>query len=577
LPLSRLRSVTGRVVDRQARPVAGARVFQSGNGVQRTESATDDEGRFALDGVPEHESFIFAQRAGFRFHGQWLVGATSEVEIPLERGGEPAADEVSQAAVVPTHEKLALARRVFEPYGRRAFASVDAEMSCDALFTLVRIAPGAALEKIDAGDLPGVYRPTYDWLRCWVAKGLYRESPEEAMAIVESILDPDARFLAYIELAGLAESSQHLRKRELLEQAQLLLGQTSNASTRAAHIYCVVEGLLDLGETDRARHWLDEARSIAATLPRAGDDSRSRGYVAQALARIDLSSALELIEDLEEDQAFDAYHGKIACRIAQAQPAESQRVLGMVRDPFARGSYAIRVCYRMATADPGRARRVAGEIVNPYLRAYALGLMAKAWSGSDKRRAQDWLDEAFEELERVIEAGEDRIGGPQPGAGVVAGMLLPVAQLIDPRGVREWTWRTLSLGRSHEEFGEQDIDRWTSMFAMLVARCDPSAARRLLEPLVARVRAGGLDTLATIDERILFDAAAGVDPNWAAELLEDLTADASESDERLERIRKRLAWTLATRPELTVRDYVSMWFNHWSPEMPDNEFQGENF
>ena len=46
-----LRTIRGRVVDRQGKPVADAQVFQSTNdGPERTETKTDADGRFSLDG-----------------------------------------------------------------------------------------------------------------------------------------------------------------------------------------------------------------------------------------------------------------------------------------------------------------------------------------------------------------------------------------------------------------------------------------------------------------------------------------------------------------------------------------------
>ncbi|HVC95096.1 MAG TPA: hypothetical protein VND64_15475 [Pirellulales bacterium] len=576
LRLARLCTVTGRVVDRNERPVAGANVFQSGDGVERTQTRTDDQGRFVLPGVSEDAGFIFAEKADFCFQGERLGAGANEIEITLSRADELPPEPASQPAVCSTDEKLALARRLLGPYVERAFASGDADVALLALATLVSVDPAAALEKIDAQAVRGADQDAYDYQRRRTASRLFRESPDEAMAVAESIHDPDSRFRAYIDLAGLVEPSQQRQKRELLDQAQLLMVATQDAGLRATWIYCVSDGLLDLGETDRAKGLLEEARSIAATLPRAGNGGDARGYVAQALARVDLPAALELARDLEEDKVFDGTHGKIASRIAQARPAESERVLGMVRDEFRRGSWAIRVCYRMAGADPERARRIADQIANPYLRAYALGLMAKAWSGSDKRRAQGWLDEAFAELARVVEAGEERIGGPQPAAGVAAA-LLPVAELIDARLVQERLWRTLSFRRAHSARREHEVEESTSVLTLLVARHDRCVARWLLEPLVARARAGGLDALPAPPDSgdLLFCAAVAIDPHWALELFDELAAGVADSDDRLNNLRQRLAWTLARPPERIIRDYVEMWLNHWVPDMPDNEFYVE--
>ena len=45
-----LRTIRGRVVDRQGKPVAGIEVFQSGDGPERTSVTTDAGGRFTLGG-----------------------------------------------------------------------------------------------------------------------------------------------------------------------------------------------------------------------------------------------------------------------------------------------------------------------------------------------------------------------------------------------------------------------------------------------------------------------------------------------------------------------------------------------
>ena len=58
-----LRTISGRVVDRQGKPVVGAEVFQSGDGPERTSTKTDRSGRFALGGfASQGPVFLFAAR-----------------------------------------------------------------------------------------------------------------------------------------------------------------------------------------------------------------------------------------------------------------------------------------------------------------------------------------------------------------------------------------------------------------------------------------------------------------------------------------------------------------------------------
>ena len=60
-----LRTIRGRVVDGQGKPLANVDVFQSGDGPERTAAKTDVDGRFALAGFREGPVFVFAPVRGF--------------------------------------------------------------------------------------------------------------------------------------------------------------------------------------------------------------------------------------------------------------------------------------------------------------------------------------------------------------------------------------------------------------------------------------------------------------------------------------------------------------------------------
>ena len=65
-----LRTISGRVVDRQGMPVANIEVFQSGDGPERTATRTDRDGRFTLGGFRQGPVFLFVRGNGFRFFGR---------------------------------------------------------------------------------------------------------------------------------------------------------------------------------------------------------------------------------------------------------------------------------------------------------------------------------------------------------------------------------------------------------------------------------------------------------------------------------------------------------------------------
>ena len=77
--LRALRSVGGRVVDRQGKPVASVEVFQAGDGPEQTSTRSVSDGRFALGGFRQGPVFLFARGDGFRFHGQLIREGEGEV------------------------------------------------------------------------------------------------------------------------------------------------------------------------------------------------------------------------------------------------------------------------------------------------------------------------------------------------------------------------------------------------------------------------------------------------------------------------------------------------------------------
>ena len=57
-----LRTVSGRVVDRQGKPVADIEVCQSGDGPDASATRTDADGRFSLGGFRQGPVFLFVRR-----------------------------------------------------------------------------------------------------------------------------------------------------------------------------------------------------------------------------------------------------------------------------------------------------------------------------------------------------------------------------------------------------------------------------------------------------------------------------------------------------------------------------------
>ncbi|HEV7224877.1 MAG TPA: carboxypeptidase regulatory-like domain-containing protein [Pirellulales bacterium] len=568
LKLTRLRTVSGQVLDRQGRPLAGVRVFQEGDGVARTETNSDAAGRYELPGVSEAEAFLFAQHAGFRFHGQELARKVTQVEITMARADEPPQSLPPQSPPMNRDAELKLVLSAYRPYFEHALAGDDLREQWDALFGWICLHPGDALASIDNGALPNRSAQEYDFLRRRAAKALFRGDPEDALAVIESIGDADHRLRTYFELAGSAPASQQDLKRQLLEEAQLNIGAVQDAVLRATWLHCVADGLLDLGDADRAREVLKEGQTLAETLPQAGDGGAARGYVAEVLARVDLPAAIELMQEIGEDKVRDRTFGRMAFRIAATQPADAERLLVRIIDPHRFDERLVPACWRMAEADPVRACRLVDRIHNPYLKAHSLGLMARSRAASDRSQARLWLDEAFGILNHIIAAGEDRLSCNRQDAAIIAGALVEAAEQIDVQLVPEYFWRAIACRRSHTAVEEDVVQFGTASLAMFLARYDRRVARTLIEPF-AEQRIAGAETSAGA---MAFTAACAIDPRWARELLDKLEPASAHARRRAA---FSFAWHFGVPPEIRAAAEVRNFNLFWLPGEPDNAFQSE--
>ncbi len=147
----------------------------------------------------------------------------------------------------------------------------------------------------------------------------------------------------------------------------------------------IAERWLDLGEEERATALLDQGRSLAKEVPAPAYELTT---FAEALARIDLKSALALVESTKSlakrgDRVnrvfvFDRAYGEIAYRVAARDPAGAEAALGLIVDSHRRGGYVVAACSRIVLKDNARARRLVETIEDPMIRAYGLGKLAHA-------------------------------------------------------------------------------------------------------------------------------------------------------------------------------------------------------
>jgi hypothetical protein len=491
--LQPLQKVSGRIVDRQGRAVAGARVFVPGSSA---ESSTDIEGRFALAGINPGKAVILAEPSGFRLRG-WVVDPAVRSDLgtlTAVRNSEDAGPPIKPLAdPIPFEESRALAARLLEPYLREDPPRADYRARLAAIAVLGEFDLDRALDLLQDGKFPEE-DSTYQFIRSDLAVILAETDPASAQAMAEAIPTPARRVAALARIARALLPSERARKRDLLERLAFLLKnevRRENVRPRLDGLSTLIEQWLDLGDRDRARLFLDEGKAILDSLPPSA--SAPSEFVAQ-WARIEPDQVLAGLRKRPLPTTSTAP----AVALATALPAEAERTFNLVERvgiQLVTNLNAMQVARRMARVDPPRARRFAAAQPRPSERALAWAYVALGLAESKQAGAPEAVDQAIQEIDRLRESGP----GPEPVTimGSIrlmyptnpAAVLLPVIERAAPDRLADVFWRAVALHPRNEPGQPRQLQ--TSYFGfecMLLARHDREVAAVLFQPMEAYLR-----------------------------------------------------------------------------------------
>jgi hypothetical protein len=224
---------------------------------------------------------------------------------------------------------------------------------------------------------------------------------------------------------------------------------------------------------------------------------------------------------LKDPFEYARHHGNLAFKLAATRPDEAQRILDMLaksedRQRSSQGQqYAVLVSYRMAATDLPRARQIAKTIQQPADRAWAFGLIAKALTKNQPKEALALLEQALDILSAHVASGADQFNNLYDAA-IIAGLLIPIAERIEPSLGTECFWKALAFRYSPTKKGIPALEPGTAALgalALVLAPYDRELAMALVEQ-AERKREGdqyGRDTH--------YMAAALADPRRAVELV----------------------------------------------------------
>jgi len=522
--LRRLRSLEGQILDRQGKPIYGARVVRSDER-HKTEAVTDKDGRFQLQAAFFPPGFLFVSKSGYRFHGQ-RCDRPESVKITLTRRDERApAKMTTLPPALPRAQRKELAARLLEPLLKRNGKEDDNTRS-RALRTLGKLDAGRLLAELSSRPMKDTWFDGY--IRRTAVDGLKEEAPEEAQAVAASMKDPSFCSMAYLDLCDALPEARTSEKRTLLHQALLHARAIQASDHRIIQLAWVARRLWAIGDKELATRLLREGQEIARELPTAGWSAYARGVLAENLGLIDVDAALALMKDLKDPHEFVRHHGNLAHKLAGTDPNAAERVFKIlvsfnnVQSLYQRDQYAVRICYRMASADLARARKIADAVRDTYYKARCYGLMAQTLARSQPREARELLERAFDLLEKHVASGQDSFNNMWDAASL-AGLMLPAAEAMDPSLVPEFFWRVLSLhGPPRSDIGGEEewslskqIDALGAV-ALVLARYDREIALVVIEAASKRKPSLNFNRFPHLQ------AAALADPRRAVALVEEM-------------------------------------------------------
>ena len=604
--VKRLRAVFGQVLDRPGQPIAGATVFNSGDGHERVETKTGRNGKFFLENVPEGPVFLFAEKEAYRFAGMHLAAGEPDADFTLSSVEEEVEPLATLPPIISSEEEIALARDVLDPWLAEVRRTGTDEQKFMALASLAGIEPLAALKLVDSWELAAGHRTIGrdGFLQLAVAQS--GELNSELRAQIGANGAPFNMARHYVEVARHLPSNptpgNKPARLELIEAALVHASQIDVDALRTEALALVADALFWIGEQERAEVVLTNAETVADELVDGSSSARAFGALALTAANSHTDRARRWMEKVQASRDYPHRGAELATRLVCAPPGHPElaeevwkrtQAGGFIptsRDllpfPWRTPVYLPDFCERLATIDRPRAERIAEDEGAAALHVRGRGAISLGLAETDSEEARRMLESLVREALPRIAANDGSQFGPVGSRPVTAAWLLPIAERVAPGLCRELFWRSLALRLPrprHDQFDDK-IETTDLRLARMLARYDRTIAQALVEPFASRVasatyvgatelnspHATGVAATVTLWARELTIAATHVDPRWSKDLLGRIPYGRKGSKfHPVEFGRQAFVWTLARQGSDRWTGGSEVCAGFWEPRAAD--------
>lgn len=497
--------VAGTVVDAKGRPVAGARVFNSGDADAPVQTTSDASGRFRLEGLEKGPCYVFAEKRG----------------APLAVLRTSAPDE---------HARLVLRPLVLSSV-TPALTAAREQFAMEAIDQLVQETEGKANQDSTRQRIVDLLTPR-DTLRATelalstgsacrnsLSNGLARialaRNVDEAVGCIRQVDDPFWRAYYMLQLAAAATPEQ---ARQILPAA---VAAARGVPEWMQQLYVLAEcaDQMRRREVPGAEALLKECAARAARLGVKDQEAYYRGVVAERLAEVDLDGAMALMAPIEDRNERVRHLGNIALRYVTRAPEKALQLLeSAAADEWQAQGLIARMCARLAATDPARAEALLERLNERQNRVSAMLWMAERVK--DRKRALALLARAEQELAGWATSSNPESSYDNPALHLVRAAI--VARKLGYPGAPRLLARALAArpplaARYGDAYEQQSLQ---AKLAVLVSVADPAAGRDLVGILLPRlgdVRVPKYDWMETQIRQELLLAAALSDPPRAEE------------------------------------------------------------